>query len=59
MKQWEYSTMFVEWDENGTMQETDLELDEAGADGWELIQVIPHSDQRGLAFFKREKVTDE
>lgn len=50
MKKWEYLTAPV------LIHNTKMILDNFGADGWELVQIIQGPDGQGLvAYFKREK----
>ncbi|MFE3452071.1 hypothetical protein ACFXJ8_24435 [Nonomuraea sp. NPDC059194] len=50
MKKWEYLTAPV------LIHSTKMILDNFGADGWELVQIVPGPDGQGLvAYFKREK----
>ncbi len=50
MKKWEYMTVPV------IVHSTKEILDNMGADGWELVQVVPGMNPENLvAYFKREK----
>ncbi|GAA3313747.1 hypothetical protein GCM10020219_026520 [Nonomuraea dietziae] len=50
MKKWEYLTAPV------LIHNTKMILDNFGADGWELVQIVQGPDGQGLvAYFKREK----
>jgi hypothetical protein len=49
MKKWEYLTAPV------LIHNTKMILDNFGADGWELVQIVAGPDNQGLvAYFKRE-----
>ena len=51
MQKWEYSTVPL------LVHATKQILDQWGADGWELVQVVPgpHNPEQLVAYLKREK----
>jgi hypothetical protein len=60
-QQWEYRVIFIPSSQEVNYhpeQEIPKILNGAEADGWELVQVVPHGDSRsatGLWYFRRPK----
>jgi hypothetical protein len=53
MRTWEYTVEFFDWDE------AQLQLDELGANGWELVAIHNDPDCLERFIFKRPRVLEE